>query len=145
MCKVEVYSDKKFLTLQKQVMKDLKLTRDNVQDKILEMPIIYTRYRKLYYDQRKLLKNINSDIKKTKKNRYHYYKFGKDFEYSLDNNTERMIYVDGDDEMCDLYMLHDRQEAIVEFLKDTISQITKMSYLIRSYVDLEKMRNGLMT
>jgi len=145
MCKVEVYSDSKFLNLQKQVMKDLKLTRDNVQDKILEMPIIYTKYRKLYYDQRKILKNINSDIKKTTKRRYHYYKFGKDFEYSLDNNTERMIYVDGDDELCDLHMLYDRQEAIVEFLKDTITQITKMSYLIRSYVDLEKLRNGIMT
>jgi len=144
MCKIEVYSDEKFLKLQKQVMKDLKLTPDNVQEKILEMAIIYTKYRKLYYDQRRLLKNINSDIKKTKKRRYHYYKFGKDFEYSLDNNTERMIYVDGDDEMCDLYMLHDRQEDIVEFLKDTISQITKMSYLIRSYVDLEKLRNGSM-
>lgn len=144
MSKIEILSDEKFLKLQKQVNKDLKLDRDNVQDKILELPRMYTRYRKLYFDQRKILNNIDREIKKTKKRRYHYYKFGKDFEYSLDNNTERMIYVDGDDEMCELYMLYDTQEAIVEYLNDTINQITKMSYLIRSYVDLEKLRNGVL-
>ena len=141
---MEIYSDSKFLSLQKQVMKDLKLTRDNVNDKLLEMAVIYTKYRKLYYDQKTVLKNIDLEIKKTKKKRYHYYKFGEDFEFRLDNATERMIYVDGDEELCDLYLLYDKQESIVDFLKDTMSQINKMSYLIRSYVDLEKMRNGIL-
>jgi len=120
------------------------LTRDNVNDKLLEMAVIYTKYRKLYYDQKTVLKNIDLEIKKTKKKRYHYYKFGEDFEFRLDNATERMIYVDGDEELCDLYLLYDKQESIVDFLKDTMSQINKMSYLIRSYVDLEKMRNGIL-
>jgi hypothetical protein len=140
MCKIEIYSDDKFITLQKRVILDLKLTQDNVKLKILELPILFTKYKKLYLEQREILKNINIDIKKTRAKKYHHYKFDGDFR--LDTATEINIYVDGDNEMCHLNVLLDKQEGIVEFLNDTISQISKMSYLIRSYVDLEKLRNG---
>ena len=141
----EMYSDKEFDDLQKKVYKDLALSSDNVNQKILDLPKLYTKYRKKYFDQRRLLKNINNDIKRTRKKRYHYYKFdNEDRGYIVDTYNERMLYVDGDDEVCDLLYLKDQQEAVVEFLKATISQIDKMSYTIRSYIDLEKLRNGSM-
>lgn len=140
MCKIEIYSDEKFIALQKRALVDMKLTQDNVKDKILELPILFTKYKKLYLDQRGILKNINIEIKKTRAKKYHHYKFDGDFR--LDTATEINIYVDGNDEMCYLNVLLDKQELIVEFLSDTVSNISKMSYLIRSYVDLEKMRNG---
>ena len=140
MCKIEIYTDEKFIILQKRIKKDLTLTPDNVSSKILELPVIFTQYKKLYIDQRKILKNINIAIRKTRVKRYHFYKFDNDFR--LDNATEINMYVDGDDEMCELYVLLDKQESIVDYLKETVSQITKMSYLIRSYVDLEKLRHG---
>ena len=143
MCKFKVYSDEKFITLQKRVLLDLKLTEDNIKQKILELPIFFTKYKKLYLDQREILKNINIDIKKTRAKKYHFYKFDGDFK--LDTATEINIYVDGDDEICQLNVMLDKQEGIVEFLNDTLSQISKMSYLIRSYVDLEKLRNGDIT
>ena len=139
---IEIYSDEKFLALQKRIIADVLLTRDNVQQKILELPILYTKYKKLYLEQRQLLKNINIDIKKTKAKRYHFYKFDNDFR--LDTATEINLYVEGDDEMCQMYILQDKQEGIVEYIKDALSQIDKMSYQIRSYVDLEKLRNGAM-
>ena len=143
--KFKVYTDEEFDALQKKVYKDLSLTADNVHQKILDLPKYYTTYRKKYFDQRRLLKNINNDIKRTRKKRYHYYKFdNEDRGYIVDTYNERMLYVDGDDEVCDLMMLHDKQEAIVEFLKSVISQLDKMSYNIRSYIDLEKLRNGSM-
>ena len=141
----EMLSDKDFSNLQKKVYKDLELTPDNVQQKILDLPKLYTVYRKKYFDQRRLLKNINNDIKRTRKKRYHYYKFdNEDRGYIVDTYNERMLYVDGDDQVCDLMYMLDKQEAVVEFLKSVISQIDKMSYTIRSYVDLEKLRNGSM-
>ena len=140
-----MYSDKEFDDLQKKVYKDLQLTPDNVNQKILDLPKLYTVYRKKYFDQRRLLKNINNDIKRTRKKRYHYYKFdNEDRGYIVDTYNERMLYVDGDDQVCDLMYMYDKQEAVVEFLKSVISQIDKMSYTIRSYVDLEKLRNGSM-
>lgn len=138
-----MYTEKEFTALQKQVHIDLELTADNVQEKILKMPILYTKYRKKYFDQRRLLKNINSDMKRTEKKRYHYYKF--DYDHRLDNKAERDIYVSGDEEMVELSLMYDEQIDIVEYLKDVISQINKMSYSIRSYIDLEKLKNGTMT
>jgi len=143
MAKFKMYTEKEFTALQKQVHIDLELTADNVQEKILKMPILYTKYRKKYFDQRRLLKNINSDMKRTEKKRYHYYKF--DYDHRLDNKAERDIYVSGDEEMVELSLMYDEQIDIVEYLKDVISQINKMSYSIRSYIDLEKLKNGTMT
>jgi len=143
MAKFKMYTEKEFTALQKQVHIDLELTADNVQEKILKMPILYTKYRKKYFDQRRLLKNINSDMKRTEKKRYHYYKF--DYDHRLDNKAERDIYVSGDEEMVELSLMFDEQTDIVEYLKDVINQINKMSYSIRSYIDLEKLKNGTMT
>jgi len=139
---IQVLSDEKFLKLQKQLYSDITITPDNVNEKIIELPKIYAKYQNLYVGQRRILKNINISIQQTKKRLYHKYKFQSDF--SLDNATERMLYVEGDDEMCDLYMLKDKQDVIVDYLKENLVEISKMSYLIRSYVDLEKMRNGVM-
>lgn len=143
MAELRPYTVEEFTKLQKQVHKDLELTPDNVQEKLLKMPVLYTKYRKKYFDQRRLLKNINSDIKRTKKKRYHYYKF--DYDHRLDNNSERELYVSGDEEMIELSLMYDEQLDVVNYLKDVISQITNMSYNIRSYIDLEKLKNGAMT
>ena len=55
------------------------------------------------------------------------------------------VNVSGDEEMVELSLMYDEQIDIVEYLKDVISQINKMSYSIRSYIDLEKLKNGTMT
>jgi len=136
-----ILTDEKFLNLQKRVQRDLELTADNVRTKILELPIMYTRYMKLYLDQRKILKEIKNDMLKMRKKRYHHYKFDGDF--ALGNTTEINLYVDGDDKIWELTIVLDKQEAVVEYCKETVSQISKMSYLIKSYVELEKLRHGI--
>lgn len=142
MANVNVWSDEKFENIQKRAYLDTKFTPDNVQAKILELPQLFTKYKKLYLDQRKILKNINTTIKRTRTQKYKYYKF--DYDYRLDNASEINTFVDGDDEMCELHVMLDRQEGIVEFLEDTYKMISKYSYILRSYVDLEKLRNGTM-
>ena len=140
--KIDIIDEKRFSYLQKKVEEDLLLTPDNLQQKILDIPKIYVRYHKLYASQSILLKNIETEIKKTKSELYHKYKFKSDF--AIDTMSERMMYVEGDTVMCDLNILYNEQESVVEFLKNTISEISKLSFLIKSYVDLEKLRNGVM-
>lgn len=142
MSTISVYTDEQFEKIQKRAYLDTKFTPENVQAKILELPKLFTKYKKLYLDQRKILKNINTTIKKTRARKYKYYKF--DYDYRLDNASEINTFVDGDDEMCELNIMLDRQEGIVEFLEDTYKMISKYSYILRSYVDLEKLRNGTM-
>lgn len=135
------YTDEQILILQKKINTDLLLTVDNIKLKILELPIIFNKYKKIFMTQKKLLQEINVAIKKKKKVKYHYYKFNYDFQ--LNSASEINMYVEGDDELCELYVLYDKQENIVNLLSDTLTQITKMSFLIKSYVDLEKLRVGI--
>jgi hypothetical protein len=141
MVNIKTFSDEKWMLLQKKVISDLTLTRDNINGKLLDLPKIHAKYRKLYYDQKKILNNVENALRVERKKKYHFYKFDNNF--VLDNATERMLYVDGDDEICEISYLRDKQQDIVEFLKDTLNQISKMSFIIRSYVDLEKLRNGV--
>lgn len=143
MSNIEIYSEDKVLLLTKRINSDLKLTEDNIKQKILELPILFTKYKKLHLDQEKILNNIVLEIKSTKKRMYHYYKF--DGDYRLDTVGEINNYVEGCDEMCALNRLYDDQFKIVKLLESTVTNISKMSYLIRAYVDLEKLRNGVMS
>ena len=143
MSKFEIYSDDKIILLKKRIDKDIELTEDNIKQKILELPVLFTKYKKLHLDQEEILNNINTEISKTRKKLYHHYKF--DYDFKLDSASEIKNYVDGDNEMCNLNFLYDKQNKIVKLLDATVSNITKLSYLIRSYVDLEKLRNGVMS
>ena len=138
----KIWSDEKFDKIDKIVARDLDIRPDNALEKSLEMTKLIVKYRREYFKQKQLLNNINSDIKATKMKRFHYYKH--DYDYALDNNTSRLIHVDGDDEMRDLCLLGDRQTDIVEYLKNTISDITNTSYRIQNFIALEKLRNGVM-
>ncbi len=138
----KIWSDAQFDKFEKIVEKDLNVTPVNAAEKSLEMSKIIVKYRKMYFRQKQLLNNINSDIKATKKLRFHYYRY--DYDYALDNNTERLLHVDGDDEMRDLCLLGDRQNDIVEHLKNTLTDITNMGFRISNFIALEKLRNGVM-
>ena len=140
MSKFEYYSDEKYENLQKRIALDVRLTQDNVKSKVLELPILYTKYKKLFIDQSTILENMNIELQKVKAKRYHYYKFDGDFR--LDSATEINMYVNGDDEVCNYNLMIKKQTRVVESLKGALETITKMSYLIKAHIDLEKLRNG---
>ena len=136
-------SDEEFTNLLKRFRKDIDITPDNLEHKILEPPKLYVKYRKLYFDQRRVLININSDIKKARKKADHYYMF--DYDYNLPTKGDREVQVEGDDAMVDLYTEYERQTDIVDFLKGALKEISDLGYKIHSYIDYMKLKNGIMT
>ena len=136
-------SDDEFRGLLKKFYKDVDINRDNFESKILEPPKLYVKYRKLYFDQRRLLININSDIKKALKKADHYYMF--DYDYKLSTKSDREIQIEGDDAMVELRIEYERQSDIVDFLKGALKEISDLGYKIHSYIDYMKLKNGIMT
>ncbi len=139
--KFDMLTDKQIISFKNNINKDLIIPKDQVQDKLLQLPIICSKYNRIYTSQQGILKNINTYMTGVKRRRLHYYKYDSDF--IVDNATQLLIYVDGDEEMCEVNIIKDRQETLVNFIKLTLNDLSKVSYLIRSYVDLEKLRNGV--
>jgi len=138
---VTIYTEEKFKALQKKANDDLTLTPDNIQKKNLDIPVLHSKYLSLYLSQRKILKQIEGDINREKRKKFNQYKFNHDV--SLNNITEINLHIDGDEEMIELCRLYHNQEGVVEFLKNTVSQFSKMGFAIKSHIEFEKLRNGI--
>jgi len=134
--------DNDFQKLKKYTEKELKLTPDNVMDKSISLNNLFVHYQNLYVAERRKLKDINNTMKKTYSELYHYYKF-EGFDFKLDSKSEIETYVFGDDKYYDLKVKHDKLSLQVEYIKSTMDQIQKTSFQIGHYIDLLKIKNGL--
>lgn len=137
-----MYTEGQVRTLKKKIDEDFDFTPTNVQNKILELPKLYSKYKALYLKQRKILKNINTAIKTTREKLLKYIKFG-DYEYHLERASDIEDAIQAQPEMQELMDAKDDQEAIVEWLKEVYTNTTKMSYQLRNYIELMKLRNGV--
>ena len=135
-------TDEKFQDLKKFTKKQLNLTTDNVMEKSLMFNNLFIHYQNLYVSERRKLKDINNTMKKTYAELYHHYKFG-EFDFKLDSKTEIETYVFGDDKYYNLKLQYDKQSLQVEYIKSTMDQIQKTSFQIGHYIDLLKIKNGL--
>lgn len=133
-------SDEEFEVLRQRVIRDTTVTLENVQSVSMKLPKLYAKYNYRYNSQLKILKNINTDMKKTYKKLYHHYKFNGDFR--LDSNKEIELYVNGDDEYCELRLLHDKQTVIVDFLEKTLDNLKQMSYMVNQHIEFSKFKKG---
>ena len=134
-------TDDEFKTLLKRFHKDVDINVDNLEQKILEPPKLYVKYRKLYFDQRRVLVQIDNDIKKARKKADHYYMF--DYDYKLSTKGDREVQIDGDDKMIELFTEYERQKDIVEFIKGALKEISDLGYKIHAYIDYMKLKNGI--
>jgi len=121
---------------------NLELTPENVMEKSLKFNNLYIHYHNLYVKEKKLLKDINNNMKKVYSDLYHYYKFGA-FDFKLDNKHEIETYIFGNDKYYDLKVKYDEQVIYVDYLLSTMEQIQKTSFQIGHYIDLLKIKNGL--
>lgn len=139
-----VLTTEKFKILKNKVLEDITLTPDNIEEKSITLPVLYSRYNNIYNSQLILLKNINSDRLKTYRKIYHNYRFGGDkINYRLDTKKEIESYVFGDDEYLELKMVYDRQTAVVDFLEKTLQNIQRMSFNISHYIEIQKFKRGV--
>lgn len=134
-------SEEDFIKLQARTEKDTTIDADNVEEKVLALSKLYTRYNRRFHGQLKILKNINTKKVKLYKKLYHHYKFDGDFR--LDTKKEVEVYVYGDDEYGELRLEYDQQTRVVDFLEKTLGNIQRASFTIRDYIELQKFKKGI--
>jgi hypothetical protein len=135
-------TDEAFQKLKKFTEVELKLTPDNVMDKAISFNNLYIHYHNLYVAERGKLKDINNNMRKTYAELYHYYKF-EGFDFKLDSKSEIETYVFGNDKYYNSKLQLDKQQLQVDYIKATMDQIQKTSFQVGHYIDLLKIKNGL--
>jgi hypothetical protein len=130
-----------FLKIQNDFDNDIIITPDNVMNKILMIPKLYSKYLNLYIREKRLLKIINTDVDKLFKKIYHDYKFNKNFVTGTIKEIEK--YVSGDDDYIKIKLKFDKQSVYVEYLEKMLQVLNGLGYQINNYVDLLKIKNGI--
>lgn len=131
-----------FELLKKQVAEDLNLTPDTAELKSLKISSIYIRYLDLYMENLRKLKSIQSQkesvyaklvIKFQREGVDGYAVKGKDCDYYACLDTEYQAKVGEVKE----------QEFIVSYLEKVLEQINKVSFNIKNFCDLQKVKLGI--
>jgi len=119
----------------------MEITPDNIMEKSIQIPQLCSKFLKHYVYQKRKLNNINTSKARLYSQLYHHYKY--DYDYKLDTKKEIEIYVLGDEKHVKMQEDFDKQEDVVEYFKDILSVINKMSFNIGHYVELLKIKNGM--
>ena len=129
-----------FEKLKKIIEKDLDLTEENMADKSLKIPILYTKYLDIYSKELKILKDKTLDRDKFHGDLYHKIKF--EGEYKLDYAKEVEIYCNRDDELYKKNQEIIFQTIVVKHIEEILETIKSMGYTVKNYIEWRKFLAG---
>ena len=128
--------------LKKQVAIDLELTPDTAEIKSLKLSSIYIKYLDLYMNEVRKLK----DIQAVKEKQYTLllHKFRKEgFEKFEVKGKDTDHYIHLDEEYVKIVSEFKEQTFITNYLENVLEQCNKLSFNIKNFVDIQKVKLGL--
>ncbi len=123
---------------------EIKLTSENIYDKLMTYSSLYHKYMEMYTSALKEINKLKIEKDKVYGELYHAYRFQNKLDgYDISKTTEVDIYVKQDEIYYRLLLKINSQEEIVKFLEGCVKIIDKLSYTIRSIIEYQKFKNGM--
>lgn len=131
-----------FRKLKQKVEDELRLTDENIMAKSIQLSNFANKIRGLYSKEFHILRNKAAEKDKVYGELYHKYKYN--YEYQLETKGEVEAYIRADDVYYKVALEYAQQEMQVKYLEETMTHINNMGFRIKNYIDLQKMKLGLM-
>lgn len=132
-----------FQELQEQIKKDIEINPENISQMSLYQAKIYSKYLDHYMAELKKLKDIKikKDIKTSEV--YHDLKMNGYQGYSVTKSKNEIeVYINLNPEIQKLNESYNNQEIRVKFLEATLENIKSISFSIKNFIDLSKIKLG---
>jgi flagellar biosynthesis/type III secretory pathway protein FliH len=131
-----------FEEFQKQASLDLTVEPDTAEQKTLKISSIYLKYLDIYYSEMRKLKEIQQTKDKVYAELFHEFR-KKGFEgYEIkDKNVE--VYLSLNENYQKIVGEFKDQTHKVSYIENLLEQINKMSYNIKNFVDIMKLKAGM--
>lgn len=128
-----------FKKLRKEVNNDLTITKENVLEKSLQVPKLYSKYLNIFIALFRRYKALIEEKDVLYKKLYHEYKY--EFKYEL-KNTEVNLYIKGDEKfMLKCSEIND-VEHILKYFEKILENIKQISFNVKNFIDYTKFLNG---
>jgi len=131
-----------FQKLKDKIEQELKITEDNVMDKSIQLSNLYSMVLKIYSKELRALKEKQLEKDKTFGELYLHYRHK--FDYNVETKAEAETYIKADPKFYQVALEFVQIEVQVNFLEKTLTHIDNLGFRIKNYVDLKKMKLGLM-
>ena len=133
-----------FKELQDQLENDLTFTEDSIQQKCLGLSRLYQKYLRILTGEKKSLNELEQKRKDLYSKLYHKlikegydgYDVGK-----VKNAIETYINMNAEYRAVALQIAQD--ENVIKYLEGTLDNLNKVSFSIKNYIDLAKMKAGI--
>ncbi len=132
---------------------DSKIDRTELGEESLRIPLLHSKYYKLFANERLLLRKMESEFKDLYRLKHEYYS-GTISEDDLKSNgwgvfqlkilrTDMPVYLQGDDDIRNSELKIELQRTKVEFLESIIKNLPARGYQINSAIAWEKFKVGM--
>lgn len=131
---------------------DSKIDRTELGEESLKIPMLHSKYFKLFSAERMALKQQESQYKLMYRIRYEYYMGTLDpetlKEYQWEPNPMRILktdvplYLDADEHLLKIQRSVDLQKEKVDFLESIIKQLPNRGFNIKSAIEFMKFQHG---
>ncbi len=118
---------------------DLLLTPINLKDKLYEIPKLYNKWQRIYFQQKKILNLRIAELDELYKRKYYEFKDG---ERLLDNMKEINFNVVSDPEYNKKRIETENLRDVVKVLEQSVDRIGKMSFDIKNIIGWNQFLSG---
>lgn len=135
--------------IQAEIEKDSDINPTDLDRESLKIPQLHSKYYKIYMTEVRILKGIESEFRKLKRDKVLYYTGQADDDKYKERplhkkvlKTEVDLFLDADDELSDLKNKYELQKLKAEMLEGFIKTLNTRNFLIKNAIDWQKFKNG---
>jgi hypothetical protein len=121
--------------------KEISINEDNVLKMSIDLTKISSKYLKIYIKEIRIKKRMEIEKDQLYGKLYHKYKH--EFKFQMDSAKEIDTYVRSDESYYQKSLELSNQETITDFLEKALEIINKAGFSVKNYIDLMKLRSGI--
>jgi hypothetical protein len=131
-----------FKELQNQIEEDLTLEPQNLESKLYTIPVLHSKYLRRYNEAKKKHDRLMLEMDKLYRTKWHLYSTQGYNGHTLDTQKKIIIYVEGDSEILNKRVELNKAKRMVEYMRETVDKVSKMSFDIKNLIECIKWING---
>ena len=128
-----------FLELLDEYNKDTKITKENIQSKLYDIPVLVGKYQKYLYQWRRQFIKVESEKNELFRKKYHHYKY--DYNKTLDSK-EIKWHIETDEEFSKIESRYQILKSEVDQIQEMIKHCMNLSFFCRNIIEWEQFMNG---
>jgi len=139
----------KLADIQAEIEKDSAINNNSLDTESLRIPMLHSKYYNYFMDELRILKAVEHDYRRVKKERHQYYLGQASDEVYKEKplnikvlRADLDLYLDADPELNDLKTKYELQKAKAELLESFIKTLNQRNFLIKNAIDFLRFKNG---